>query len=229
MGEDFTQDTFENYKDAVIKANELLSTNPANEIEIVKYVWLNEESYDANDESIAYQEMWKNGEDIISPYIITNRISDSTNIGYDGNPRGNDYPIYIDKYRECIIYQLEDGTYTSKYLEEDYSGKDVDEVKEKLQKAIDKNISNYSKDFDKKELDPVNPKKLGDSQNYSNHFYEELEKILKNKMKKYEKQTGDSIEIESDEYKDMYEEARKEVLEEINSQLEKIKNKKENK
>lgn len=230
VGEDFTQDTFENYKDAVIKANEMFTNNPSDQIEIIKYVWLNEESYDANDESIAYQEMWKNGEDIISPYMITKRIGDSTmGFGYDGNPRGNDYPIYIDKYRECIIYQLEDGTYTSKYLEEDYNGKDVDEVKEKLQNAIDKNIKNYSKDFEKKELDPVNPKTLGDAQGYSNHFYEELEKILNRKLKRYEKQTGDSIEIESDEYKQMYEEARKEVLEEINSQLEKIKNKKENK
>ena len=229
IGEDFTQDSFENYKDAVIKANELLTSNPADQIEIIKYVWLNEESYDANEESIAYQEMWKNGEDLVTPYMITKHIGDSTNIGYDGNPRGNDYPIYIDKYRECIIYQLEDGTYTSKYLEEDYNGKDVDEVKEKLQNAIDKNIKNYSKDFEKKELDPVNPKTLGDAQNYSNHFYEELEKILNKKLKKYEKQTGDSVEIESDEYKEMYEEARKEVLEEINSQLEKIKNKKETK
>lgn len=223
---------YDNYKDAVIKANELFTQDPKQQIEIIKYVWLSKESYDANDESIAYKEMWKNGEDILTSYMITTTKSfkDSIFTEHIEGVNQTDFPRFVERLREINIYQLEDESYFAEYLENIYKDKDLEALKEKLQNAIDKNIKNYSKDFENKELDPVNPNKLMDSEiTYSNHFYEELEKILKKKLKKYEKSTGDSIDIESDEYKEMYEEARKEMLNEINSQLENIENKKKEK
>lgn len=126
-----------------------------------------------------------------------------------------DFPKYADKYREIIINQLEDLTYAATYLEKEYKAATIEELKEKLEEAIQKNVDEYTKDFNKK--------KVEDSEiTFSNHFYEEVQKILEKKLKKYKKGTEDEdVDIEEDEYKKLYEEAKADVMKEIEKQLSK--------
>lgn len=147
-----------------------------------------------------------------------------------------DYPKFVElTSRGIVIKQNEDCSYFAEVYGKEIKDDDLDKLKDKIEDAIFDHYEEYAKSFEKKELKEVDRTKLlkdEDTIQFSNHFYEEVEKILKRKLKKYEKGKEDSeLEIKADDYKKMYEEAKNQVIKEIEKQLEEVSSKidKENK
>lgn len=127
------------------------------------------------------------------------KILDSTN-----------YPKFADKYRECVINELEDGTYVSQYLDIEYKAKTIEEMKEILKKAILDNVNKYSKNFELKD-------------SHSNMFYKKVnEQIEKNLNELTETQIADD---EEDEIRLAYNQQRANTVEELLGQLKSYKQK----
>lgn len=140
-----------------------------------------------------------------------------------------DFPKYVETLKGMFIYQNEDCSYFAEVYGKEIKDNDLEKLKDKIEDAILDHYEEYAKSFEKKELKEVDRNKLlkdEETIQFSNHFYEEVEKILKRKLKKYEKGKEDSqLEIKADDYKKMYEEAKNQVIEEIKQQLEAVSSK----
>lgn len=130
------------------------------------------------------------------------KVLDSTN-----------YPKVADKFRECVIYEQEDGSYTSQYLDEEFKSETIEEMKDILKKAILNNIKKYSKKFELKEF----------KDSHSQMFYKKMnEQIEKNINTLSENPIDDS---EEDEVREAYNQQRANTIEDLLGQLKAYKEK----